>query len=372
MSVEVERDAFLGAIRQVVDVVASKVTIPVLANVLLVAEAGAITATGTDLDLQASSRVEATGNLRVTVDAAKLAAAVTSFRSGKLKIAMIEGRDALTVKQGRGQRTLLTLAATDFPNRKPPEDPTSFAMYGPALARMLDAASIAQPSDTTRPYLNGIRLHRVDNRLRAAATDGNHLVRAEMVAPDGSEGLPDITIPTKAVTILRKLLAKYDGHAQLSATRTAFDIVIGSTSLRGALIDGTYPTYENIIPAPCDRNLCGARDAIIDAVRSVAAVVNAEGTLKTRAVRFLLGDGDDVHEVTARDTTGTSAAEPLDVEVSRGPFEFGVNHKYLVSVAGIFAESGKLTISLADGDAAMLITGEKDPDLVAIIQPMQL
>ena len=42
--------------------------------------------------------------------------------------------------------------------------------------------------------------------LRAVATDGHRLARAEVEAPAGSEGMPGIIIPRKTVSELQKLV----------------------------------------------------------------------------------------------------------------------------------------------------------------------
>lgn len=94
-------------------VIEARNTIPVLSNVLFVAEDGAVTLTGTDLQIEANATAAAVGEMKTTLPSDKILAAAKSFKPGKLTIAPVAGRSAVTVKQGRSVRTISTLAADD-------------------------------------------------------------------------------------------------------------------------------------------------------------------------------------------------------------------------------------------------------------------
>ncbi|SEM88557.1 DNA polymerase III, beta subunit [Sphingomonas gellani] len=372
MSVEVDRDALLGAVRRVADVVEARTTIPVLGNLLIEAAEGKLTLTGTDLDLQASATIDAAGTMSITVDKNKLLAAVTSFKPGRIAISAVPGRQAVQMKAGRGSRILSTLPATDFPKREALANATAFDIRASAFLRLLDTTSIAHSTDETRYYLKGAFLHVRGDQLMAAATDGHKAVQCRMTVPTGAEQLPDIIVPTKAVTLLRKLLTKVDGEVRFGATHKAYECQVGGTLLIGNLVDATFPDYQRVIPDRCDRALIGARDALLDPLTQVAAIVDAEGEKKIRVAVIDLQASPAESEVSAKDATGATAVEALDVEVSGEPIRFGVNQRYLSLVLGVFAESSRIELSLADPAAPMRLTGDKDPDVVAVITPYRI
>jgi len=373
MKIEVERDALLGALRQVVDVVQSRVTIPILANVLLVAEDGQLSITGTDLDLQATSRVEAAGDLRVTTDSNKLVAAVNSLKPGKITLSA-EVREPLVLKQGRSKRSLPTLPADDFPKRAALEGATRFTIAGGSLARLLDATFGAMSTEDTRYYLRGVFLHVIDGRLKAAATDGTRLICANMAAPDGADAMPDTILPDKAVTHLRKLLGKdSSGEIGVEVTSDAVGFELGSTRFLSKVVDGSFPDYTRVIPGEEGCRLELARAAFLEPVQAVASVLNAEGEkAKVRSLGFFLKEGEESCELRGKDSTGTQAQEVLDAELSGSPIEFGVNHRFAVIAGSIFAESAKLTLWVAGPGSPIRITSDKDADLLAVIMPMRI
>ena len=371
MTVEVERDALLAALRQVAGAVEARNTIPVLGNLLMIAEGGSLTVTGTNLDQSASARVDAAGSINTTVDKEKLIAAVTSFKGGRLAIAMVEGRSAVTIKQGRGVRTLPTLSSNDFPQLREPENAVTFEVTGSVLSRLLDATHVAQSTEETRYYLNGVYLHVVDGKLVAVATDGSRLVRAEAALPAGAEAMPNVIVPSKAVGQLRTLLAKVETSVVIVVSETMIAFRIGQTRLASKVVDGTFPGYDRVIPAKAGTMLTLQRDQLIDAPAAVVSVVNAEGDkFKVRgiAIDLTVADGP---EVGAKDQAGNAATEPLDVTVSGDAIRFGVNQKFLAQAAGIFADGATLTMAIENPGAPIRIDSDRDADLLAVIMPMR-
>lgn len=368
MTVEIERDALLGAVRAVVGVVSTRNTLPVLGNLLVEVADGTLTITGTDLDLQASGTAAASGEVRTTVDAQKLLGAAQSFRTGKVTLTIKDGR-SLLVKQGRGQRTLPILPAEDFPRMTADADTPSFGVPVGWLSRLIEAPALAQDKNGPKDILKGVFLHHRDGALLSVATDGYKLVRAEMPAPLGADQLPDIILPSKTVALLSGVMKSFEGEVRIAATGRLVTFVLGRVTILSKVLDGTFPAYQHIIPAKSEPRFTVMRDALREAVSAVAAVVSAEETSKARHITFELAE-DGEHEVTAKDKSGTLSVEPLDADGAKDDFAFTVNGQWLTSIAGIFSESGRLSVAIAAPESPMLITSDKDPDLVAVIKPL--
>lgn len=373
MKVEIERDALLAALEQVKGVIEARNTIPVLSNVLFAVANGGLTVTGTDLDIEASATATAAGEMLTTLPSDKILAAAKSFKPGKLTIATVDGRSAVTVKQGRGVRTISTLSADDFPKRAALEGGISFSMSSDLLVRLFGTCRIAQSTDETRYYLIGVFLHAVDGKLRAAATDGHRLIRAEADLPSGAAKMPDIIVPTKAVREVLQLLGKVAGEVQIVVAPGAIQFRVGTSTIISKLVEGNYPDYSRVIPDQGDHVITITREQFIAPVAAVSAIVNAEGDkTKVRTVAFDFGAGDDAYEVSAKDQTGTSAIEPLEAAFTGHPIRFGLNSQYARDVVGIFAEGSSLTISLSGPASPLRIVSDKDADLVGVVMPMRI
>lgn len=376
MTITIERDALLAALHHAAGAVSSRNTIPVLANILIEAEGADFRVTGSDLDIYVTQRTDmepAESRLATTVSAVKLVGAVQSLKPGKIKIER-GAAGAVTLRQSRSVRTMAVIPATDYP--KPDEEAVrcSFSLPAPALLRMLGVPSLAVSTDETRYYLNGVFLQVEAGRLYAAATDGIRLIRADMAVPDGADRLPDggVIIPSKTIKLLVKALAKGDGVVQISVGDRRARFEFGDSVVVSKFVEGTYPAYQRVIPADGSHVIRIARDALIEPVSAVQAIIEAEGKDRSRAVAIVLGSTDADHEVTSRDTSGALASEPLDAEVEGGAFSIAFAGQLFAGLAGIFAESGKLTVRVSDAGAAAKITSDKDPDLVAVMMPRRI
>lgn len=373
MTVEIERDALITALEQVKGVIEARNTIPVLSNVLFVVRDGILTVTGTDLDIEANATTSATGEIHTTLPADKILLAAKSFKPGKLKIVALEERGAVTVKQGRGVRTIPVLPADDFPKRPPLKNAVSFAMPSDALARLFGACRVAQSTDETRYYLIGVFMHVAGDKLRAAATDGHRLVRAETALPGGAADMSDIIVPTKAVTQVLQQIGKQSGPVQLEVASDAILFRLGTSMIISKLVDGTFPEYSRVIPDGGSHVITIGREQFVAPVAAASAIVNAEGDkTKIRLVTFDLGTADEAHEVSAKDQAGTSATEPLQASYTGAPLRFGLNSQYARDIAGIFAEGSSLTISLDGAASPLRIVSDKDADLVGVVMPMRV
>src|SRR5215207_550161 len=213
MKVTLERAALLKSLSHVHRVVERRNTIPILSNVLLVADDQALQLKATDLDLEVveSSPADVSSGGSTTVPAHTIYDIVRKLPDGA-PVSLEGGGEAtqLTVRSGRSRFVLQTLPATDFPDLAAGEFPHRFELKSADLRRLIEKTQFAISTEETRYYLNGIYLHTLEAGgsvvMRAVATDGHRLARVEIPAPTGSEGMPGVIVPRKAVAEIQKLV----------------------------------------------------------------------------------------------------------------------------------------------------------------------
>jgi DNA polymerase III subunit beta len=369
MRVTVERAALLKALGHVQSVVERRNTIPILSNVLLDAQDGVLTLTATDLDLAIVEGAAA----QTSIAGATTVAAHTLFdiarklpEGAQVELATGDGRLALAA--GRSRFQLQTLPREDFPAIADGELPFGFTLPATTLKQMIDKTKFAISTEETRYYLNGIFFHVTEEAkpaLRAVATDGHRLARVAIDRPEGAVGMPDVIIPRKAVTELRKLLDEADGdvRVQLSATRIRFSLANAVLSSR--LIDGTFPDYSRVIPTGNDKIMKIDTGALSEGVDRVSTIA----TDKTRAVKLSLTDDRLTLAVTSPEN-GT-ASEELAASYSSTPIDIGFNSRYLLDILGQI-ETGEVEIHLADGASPTLIREGKDSNAIYVLMPMRV
>ena len=212
MKATIERAVLLKSLGHVQSVVERRNTIPILSNVLIEADAsGQLKLMATDLDLQVvetiAAKVETPGT--TTVSAHTLFEIARKLPEGaEVSLAAAEGK--MQVKAGRSNFNLPTLPRDDFPVIAEGDLPTNFELPVAELIQIIDKTRFAISTEETRYYLNGIFLHVAEDAsgpvLKAAATDGHRLARYTVTRPDGATAMPDVIVPRKCVTEIRKLL----------------------------------------------------------------------------------------------------------------------------------------------------------------------
>ena len=184
MKVTIERAALLRALGHVHRVVERRTTIPILANVLIDAKAGALLLKATDLDLEITEKAvaEVTQPGATTLPAHTLYDIVRKLPEGaQLSLEASGEAGQLTLRSGRSRFNLQSLPDSDFPDVTSGEFSHKFTLPPADLKRLIEKTQFAISSEETRYYLNGIFIHTIEIdgqlMLRAVATDGHRLAR---------------------------------------------------------------------------------------------------------------------------------------------------------------------------------------------------
>lgn len=369
MRVTVERAAVLKALAHVQSVVERRNTIPILSNVLIEAEDDGLRLMATDLDLQVVEMVPATTVQRgaTTVAAHTIFDIVRKLPDGsQIELSLADGR--LSVAAGRSRFQLATLPRDDFPIFAEGDLPHSFSIPAATLRQTIDRTRFAISTEETRYYLNGIFMHVTDEAkpaLRAVATDGHRLARVAIERPEGSDGMPDVIVPRKAVAEVRKLLDEMDGEVRVSLSQSKIRFAFDSAVLTSKLIDGTFPDYSRVIPTANDRLLRINAKELAQGVDRVSTIA----TEKTRAVKLSL----DTNKVTLSVTSpeAGTAAEEISAEYAAGPLEVGFNSRYLLDILSQI-ETETVEVHLADAASPTLIRETADSPAIFVLMPMRV
>lgn len=372
MRVILERSNLLKSLNHVHRVVERRNTIPILSNVLLSASGAVLELKATDLDLEVTeatpASVEQAG--ATTVPAHLLYDIVRKLPDGaEVMLRTDEDGNAMSVISGRSSFRLQCLPQSDFPELTAGSFSHIFRLDSAALKALIDKTQFAISTEETRYYLNGIYLHTIETggklKLRAVATDGHRLARAEMDAPAGSEGMPGVIIPRKTVAELQKLVDAPDVAVATELSDTKIRFTIGSVVLTSKLIDGTFPDYQRVIPTGNDKALIIDRATFASAVDRVSTISSERG----RAVKLSIADGQVT--LTVNNPDSGSATEELAADYSSDPIEIGFNARYLLDVSGQLS-SGDARFMLADSGSPTLIQDTGDDNTLYVLMPMRV
>ncbi len=379
MKVTLERAALLKSLGHVHRVVERRNTIPILSNVLLIAEDQSLLLKATDLDLEVTERLaaEVSNAGATTVPAHILYEIVRKLPEGAQVSLESHGEPGqLQLRSGRSRFNLQSLPDTDFPDLTTGDFSHDFKLAPAELKRLIDKTQFAISSEETRYYLNGIFLHTVDagghTMLRAVATDGHRLARVEVAAPKGALGMPGVIVPRKAVAEIQKLVENLDQdvRVEISAAKARFTFggpaaSAGQVVLTSKLIDGTFPDYMRVIPSGNDKRLIVDREPFKVAVDRVATISSERG----RAVKLTLGGAKLTLSVTNPDLG--SAVEELDVDYDSSPIDIGFNARYLIDITEQL-DSDTVLFKLAYPGSPTVLQDRDGAAALYVLMPMRV
>ena len=372
MRITLERSNLLKSLNHVHRVVERRNTIPILSNVLLRAADGNLEMKATDLDLEITeatpASIEQPG--ATTVPAHLLYDIVRKLSDGaEVRLATNADGTAMTVTSGRSKFSLQCLPETDFPDLTTGSFSHSFSLKAASLKMLIDRTQFAISTEETRYYLNGIFFHTIeakgDLKLRAVATDGHRLARADVDAPSGSEGMPGIIIPRKTVGELQKLVDSPDATVDVEVSDAKIRFTIGSIVLTSKLIDGTFPDYQRVIPTANDREMLVDCQTFAQAVDRVSTISSERG----RAVKLSIGDGQLL--LTVNNPDSGSATEEVAVGYESEPMEIGFNARYLLDITSQLSGTNAVFL-LADAGSPTLIRETEGDDALYVLMPMRV
>ena len=372
MRVTLERSNLLKALNHVHRVVERRNTIPILSNVLLKADGASLDMKATDLDLEVTesipAQVEQAG--ATTVPAHLLYDIVRKLSDGS-EVLLANSTDGatMTVASGRSKFSLQCLPQSDFPDLTAGTFANTFKIKAADLKMLIDRTQFAISTEETRYYLNGIFLHTVDAagdlKLRAVATDGHRLARADIVAPSGAEGMPGIIIPRKTVGEIQKLVDAPDAMISFEVSDAKIRLTFGTIVLTSKLIDGTFPDYQRVIPTGNDKEMRVDCQSFAQAVDRVSTISSERG----RAVKLALSDSQLT--LTVNNPDSGSATEEIAVGYDYDPMEIGFNARYLLDITSQLTGTDAIFM-LADAGSPTLVRDTTGDDALYVLMPMRV
>ena len=365
MKLSAGREALLKPLQAVIGVVERRQTMPILANVLLVAKNGQVAVTATDLEVElvANADVEVDAPGEVTVPGRKLLDICRALPDGADVSIALSG-DKLMVRSGKSKFSLATLPAAEFPTVEDINAGHSVTVSQEVLAGLLDKTHFSMAQQDVRYYLNGLLLETGGKALRAVATDGHRLALAE--AELDGEDLPEqqVIVPRKGVLELQRLMSG-EGELTLELGSNHVRIQLPGIRFTSKLIDGRFPEYERVIPQDANNIVNADRGSFRAALQRTAILSNE----KYRGIRLIARPSNLVLQ--AHNPEQEEAEEELEIDYGGDEIEIGFNVNYLLDALGAI-ESDVVELAMVDGNSSCLMRDPGNQQCKYVVMPMRL
>ena len=334
MKFKINRDHFANGLAQVLNVVGSKATMPILSNVLIEAEKDQISLTTTNLDLGIRCKIKAEVKEKgsITLPVKRLATIVRELPNTDVAFDAAPNHQVKLTSGGSNFR-IMGIAKDEFPPLPEFGDEKAYTLEQGELTAMLKSVAYAQSSDETRYILNGVYFNFKDGKLSLVATDGRRLalVSKEMDVPAASAGA--IILPAKTVNELTRLLDKGEKlKINFNERRAAFQIatdkdtsgLIDHVYLYSKVVEGSYPNYNQVIPKETHQRIKLERELFLQCVHRAALVCSE----KSNSVKIKLSS--NLLEITAQSPDFGEAHESMAIGYSGPELQVAFNPTFVM------------------------------------------
>jgi len=366
MNLITSRESLLRPMQAVIAVVERRQTMPILANLLLVARNGQLSVTATDLEVElvAQSAVdEIKSEGEITVPARKLLDICKALPDEATVTLSLEG-DRMVVKSGRSRFILSTLPAADFPVVESIDETREIKLGQAQVRRLLEKTHFSMAQQDVRYYLNGLLLETGSGVVRAVATDGHRLALCEVDLEGDGGSAQQVIIPRKGVMELQRLLGD-EGDVELAIGANHIRANVGDIRFTSKLIDGRFPDYDRVIPKPEGNRLRAGRDYLRCALQRAAILSNE----KYRGIRLDLSPKTLI--IQANNPDQEEAQDEIEVEYDGDVMEIGFNVNYLLDALAA-VDADEVELGFVDANSSCIINGPGIDDAKFVVMPMRL
>jgi DNA polymerase-3 subunit beta len=341
-------------------------TLPILANVLLQTQENELVLTATDLDVGIQCRFPLAPPIEkgaVALPARKLTTIVRELPSEAVTLEVKKNQTAALDCAGSSFR-LPGLPAEDFPAFPAAQEQEGIAIPQAALSELVAKTAYAMSFEETRFILNGALLTTHRDQLTMVATDGRRLALAS--APTSRQGRQPLHVVTPAKTVreLGRLLPNDDPEEVSIVPLKDNQLLIrfGPVTMVTRLIDGQFPQYEKVIPAPTKQTVSCSREALASALRRASLMTTAT----SQAVVFEL---EPERLVVSKESAEVgSAREELPAAYHGERTTIAFNPDYWLDVLKVL-EDDEVTIEMGGPERPAVI---RQPQFTYLVLPMKL
>ena len=372
-----------SALQLVSRAVATRPTHPVLANVLLTADAGSnrLSLTGFDLSLgiqtSLAASVETSG--AITLPARLLGEIVSRLSSDSpVTLAVDESGEQVQLTSLSGSYQMRGMSADDYPDLPMVESGMTLKLQPERLVQALKGTLFASSADEAKQLLTGVHLKFNQRALEAAATDGHRLAVLNVDDALQDAAVTDavdeqgfaVTLPSRSLREVERLMASWrsDEPVSLFCDRGQVVFLAADQMVTSRTLEGTYPNYGQLIPDGFSRTFGMDRRALIAALERIAVLADQHNNV----VKFSSQPEDGVIQISADAQDVGSGSESLPANLEGDAMQIAFNVRYLLDGLKAMGSDRIVLHCNAPTTPAVLRSDEASEAFTYLVMPVQI
>lgn len=336
--IKFKTDDLLPQLSQVVGVVNSKNSLPILNDVLFVTRIGngaderRLSLTTSDSETWLTVYVqnaEFDTEMMFCVAATDIYKALANLKGKTVEITIDESEHTVTCEYGNGHFSLPYDDAGDFPRPNMNADQMVEKKIGSErLLHAIENVGFATANEELRPVMNGVHFDFLQKGMVTVATDGQKLAKyTDLTIQNPNEIASGFTLPKKPAHIMLSVLSNNQGDVDLKFNDKCVRFTHNAFCLTTRLIEGRYPNYDSVIPKDNEITTCINKASLVAALKRVMQMGNTNSELVCLA--FTMGN----LELSAEDFDfSKSARENVECDFASQEITIGFKSSVLLSI----------------------------------------
>lgn len=352
---------------------------PILANILVTADAGtqrvSLAAFDLTLGIQSTFAAQVETSGAITLPARLLTDIVSRLSvEGEVSLEETEPGSMVTLRANSGRYQVRGIGPEEFPEL--PLVQTAEAIHLPveALLEGLRGTLFATSSDETKQVLTGVHLKVEPETLEFAATDGHRLAVVETCSTEEgreTEALTpfEVTVPARALRDLERIITARTSNEAIALYFDQGQTVFqwGDQYLTSRTLDGQYPNYSQLIPKAFERQVSLDRKLFLNSLERIAVLADQ----KSSVVKLTLDSAAQQVTLSADAQDVGSGQESMPAQITGENLEIAFNVRYLMD--GLKAlNSAEIQMQLNSATSPVVVQPLGALKMTYLVMPVQV
>ncbi|MBI5554606.1 MAG: DNA polymerase III subunit beta [Elusimicrobia bacterium] len=360
----------LKGVQSVQAIISNRVSLPVLANILLETQKNNLKIAATDLEVGIKTEIpiEIIKEGSITIPAKMLFDIIRELPEQEIQIEVtLEGKVILSC--GKIVFKIMGLPKDEFPIIPDFTEENAFTISRATLKNMVQKTIFAISNDETRYVLTGVLMQTSNNTIEMVATDGRRLAYINGgKLREGIKNQLNVVIPSKTLREINRLIGEKDDandmvKIELAENQIAYKF--DSTILISRLIEGKFPNYKQVIPKEHSTELVLNTAKFLSAIKRISLLA----TEKAESIKLELANNKAIISSMAQGLG--EAQEEMEIDYKGSTFEAAYNPKYLIEALKSITATN-IILELSNPMGPGVIRPQSDEEYLYVIMPMRL
>jgi len=224
----------------------------------------------------------------------------------------------------------------------------------------------ATAKESSRYAINGVLWEIKGKKLSLIATDGRRLARSRVTltgTPSPEVAKQRMIVPAKTMGLLERISLDDGDVVSVKLVGNQFVLRSPRVVISSNLVEGSFPKYEDIIPADYDKKLTLTTETVLSAVRRASLLASDE----SKGIKISISPGNILF--CGRAPEAGAAEINMPAPYNGEPITIGFNPQFLTDALRVIQEP-EFELELGHPDRPGLI--KSGPDFLYVLMPINL